>query len=190
MKKITNSSSYISINNGASCKKNTLNKYVVEKLENFLEIIHQIPVKCSKISTFKNKYLEYFGKFEEIPFLKIIDKNQFDGLKYISDNYVLEDIDFENKISNILDSKISEALAKNNEEIILDEFDFKHLYKNVNYVKCMDLNIIVNNSNKSECIFIGPAVASSKSGSMIQRFSNCIDSDMLSKYREIYQNKL
>lgn len=189
MKSITNSSSYISINKGATCERNTLNKDISKKIEDFLEIIHKIPVKCSKISRFKSKFLDYFGEYEEVSFLKIIDKNQFDGLQYVSNDYdyKYEDINFENKINDLIDSKISEALVENKEEIILDELDFKHLGKDINYVKSLDLNIIVNNRNEDKNIFIGPAVASSKAGSMIQRFSNCIDRNMLEKYREIYQ---
>lgn len=67
---------------------------------------------------------------------KIIDKNQL-WLQYVSNDYdyKYEDINFENKINDLIDSKISEGSWKIKEEIILDELDFKHLGKDINYVK-------------------------------------------------------
>ncbi len=186
MKKLSFSNGYISINNGISCYENTLDKKIGERLCDFLELINKISIKGSKLNKFKEKFLDEYGDLEEVSFIKIIDKNLFNGLEYVNEDYKI-DLDYENEINSIIDSKIFKAIISGKEEVNFKNEDFRNVIKKVDYSKTLDLITIISESKKSlPKIYIGSAIGSSKCGATIQRFSSCLDEKMIAKYNDIY----
>lgn len=189
MSAISKKKNYLVLNCGKEFSYNTLSYDVIVEILKVVEMASKIPVEFDSVKKFKEKFLQYYGSNVEVPIEQIIDDNDFDGLKLFELNSIRETQNEQN-ISEYIQNKVVMGLINGKEEIEFqyNEFD-KFEQKNQSIVDTLDLNFLISNCDEGYQIRLGANIGDDKAGAMMQRFSNCFNSELYEEYNEIYNKE-
>lgn len=183
-----NKKDYLLFNLGNDLRKYTIGSEVKEILENFVDVLSYIPKELNYLKKFKDKFQEQYGFNVYVPLIEVIDENDFNGLDLVDeDSIVVKNIEKEEKVKNIINNKMYEAIIQRKNSVSLSKLDFKDFVKNEEYSKGFDLNFHIFKNKNAYKLYLGSNVGSRYLGSMFQRFSNCFSDKMLEKYNNIYK---
>ncbi|NEZ46346.1 hypothetical protein FDF74_03855 [Clostridium niameyense] len=189
MANLCKNKNYLNLNLGNEFRYNNLTKDVKIRIERLADLLYKIPVKMNSIHTFKEKFIERYGLNVEVPLIKIIDKNDFNGLSFLDTN-LIDNTKDETKINNIINNKIFKSILNGESEVYFTSKDFKDIDQTeVNFPKSFDINILITLLNEKYNLYLGPNIGSNKAGSMFQRFSECFNSKELGEYNKIYKKE-
>lgn len=130
MEKIGKNKNYLIINLGDKYKKNTLDVSIKKQVEKLSEILYKIPVIYDSTYKLKEKFIETYGTYVEVPLTQIIDKNGFNGERLIELGRI--ESTREEKVIHIIGiTFILKNLTKGLEEMfqILDSMGFQNNYR-------------------------------------------------------------
>ncbi len=190
MKEINKEKLYLDVNTSINLKSDTLPASVKNKLENFVDVVKKIGISSSTFSSlkdFKSKFHEEYGTGIEVPLVQIIDPNGFNGLSYYLENQYNPN-EKDEKIKNIIDDKIQEALFNGERSVHFHKNDFKNitLDEYVSFEKSFDINVMIYKNNNIE-LQIGANFGASLSGKSFQRFAGVFNADKFKKFNKIYE---
>ncbi|WP_010299079.1 lantibiotic dehydratase family protein [Clostridium senegalense] len=192
MKEIKIASNYIEVNSGSRFDKPFLSEEVKLKLEKFASTIANIGVETklyNPLTKFRKQFQEEYGTNIEVPLTEIIDPCGFDGLRYYEDTYSSSSVR-EDKIKDIFERSIQEALINGERKAILTKEDFIDIYdeniSDLRFQNSFDMNFIITKGDKGIHLTIGPNFGSSSAGKTFQRFHGVFDEYEFEKYNTIY----
>lgn len=192
MKTIKTASNYIEVNSGSRLDKPFLSKEVKLKLEKFISVIANIGVETevyTPLAEFKKQFQEEYGTNIEVPLTEIIDPCGFDGLRYYEDTYHSTSVR-EDKIKDIFEIKVQEALINREKQAILTKEDFIGIcdenISDLRFQNSFDMNFIITKGDEGIHLTIGPNFGSTSAGKTFQRFYGVFDEDEFEKYNTIY----
>lgn len=185
MEKIGKNKNYLIINLGDKYKKNTLDVSIKKQVEKLSEILYKIPVIYDSTYKLKEKFIETYGTYVEVPLTQIIDKNGFNGERLIELGRI--ESTREEKVIHIIDHKIQQALLNQEEVVNFVEEDFNGVCSDLLSVGSYDINFMIMKNEKEYKLWLGPNFGSSRAGAMVQRFSQCLPNDKLEDYNRLYE---
>lgn len=186
MSSIFESDNYIYINKGISLKDKNLDIHIKKDLEDFTNKISKLAFNSSMYENiFCEKVSEVYGYDTLIPLTDIIDTNKLNILNTIDYQKTYNSSDNSDKIKDIIDFKILQAIKECKDEVELMEDDFKEVINSkektetIDLIKSFDLNIMVKRISQNEGYqyFVTSNPGSDRSTSIYNRFYEVLKSD-------------
>ncbi|HEK4647645.1 TPA: thiopeptide-type bacteriocin biosynthesis protein [Clostridioides difficile] len=185
MSSVFEADNYIYINKGISLNNRNLDIHIKKDLENFISKISKLSFKNNVYENmFCEKVSEVYGYDTLIPLTDIIDTNKLNILNTIDQQKNYNDENDE-KIKNIIDFKILQAIKECKDEVELTEDNFKKIIESkedtrtIDLIKSFDLNIMIKKISESEnyqC-FVTSNPGSDRSTSIYNRFYEILKSE-------------
>ena len=187
MAEIKKAQNYIIINVGNQYLENVLDCNIKKQVENLAEVLYKIPLRFNSTSQLQKKFQEVYGTNVEVPIRNIIDKNDFNGCDLVNISSIHSA--GEKEIISIFNTKVQQALINQREEIRLVAEDFAKIQSSPTFISSFDVNVLITDTNGEYRLWVGPNFGSNRAGSMIQRFSQCLDKNKLMDYNKLYQKE-
>ncbi|UTH16272.1 lantibiotic dehydratase [Macrococcus epidermidis] len=172
--------SYLQVDTYFTANESVLSYSDIDDLEAFLDFIISLHSsnKINYLEEYKNRFLERYGEYIEVPLYELLDESLGIGApntytkpqnKYIK-NDVMNDENILEK--NYFISKYIEAV-KMKKDIVIDDFFvfFKKDKKEIKYPIGLELNFNIKTLNGQNQYYLGPNIGSNKAGKSFGRFS-------------------
>lgn len=201
MSKIYKVKNYLSVISQVEMNSNYIGNNIKKEINSFLDFMIAYSTEDNEtpyVYEFKQKFIEFYGEYREVPILELLDGTMGLGNPYTT----RPDINIESSkrkiIKKYIYDKIIFAIKNAETEIQLNTDDCSFLQNiernKLNYSNSFELNVKIlakdseSIDNDKFKIVLAPCIGSNRCGKLVNRFYNLLDEDSQLQLKKIYKH--